>query len=103
LNSQKKTQIAFAQLKNVFIKILILLHFDLKRKIQLKIDAFNFAILKILFQLIEKTNQWDFVAFFFRKMFVAKQNYEIEKVEIFIMIELCRVFRHYVENALFFV
>ncbi len=99
----KKTRIAFAQLKDVFIKTSILLHFDSKRKIRLKIDAFDFAISEILFQLIEETNQWHFVAFFFRKMFVAKQNYEIEEVEMFIVIESCRIFRHYVEDALFFV
>jgi hypothetical protein len=99
----KKARIAFAQLKDAFIKTSILLHFDSKRKIRLKIDAFDCAISKILFQLIEETNQWHFVAFFFRKMFVAEQNYEIEKVEMFIVIESCRVFRHYVEDVLFFV
>ncbi len=97
----EEARIAFAQLKDVFIKTSILLHFDSKRKIRLKIDASNFAISEILFQLIEETNQWHFVAFFFRKMFVAKQNYEIEKAEMFIVIESCWVFRHYVEDALF--
>jgi hypothetical protein len=99
----KKARIAFAQLKNVFIKTSILLHFNSKRKIRLKIDAFDFAISEILSQLIEETSQWHFVAFFFRKMFVAKQNYEIEEIEMLVVIESCRVFRHYVENALFFV
>jgi hypothetical protein len=99
----KKARIAFAQLKDVFIKISILLHFDSKRKIRLKIDAFDFAISEILFQLIEKTNQWHFVAFFFWKMFVVKQNYEIEKTEMLVVIESCRVFRYYVEDVLFFV
>ncbi len=97
----EKARIAFAQLKDVFIKTSILLHFDSKRKIRLKIDASDFAISEILFQLIEKTNQWHFVTFFFRKMFVAEQNYEIEKVEMLVVIESCRVFRHYVEDALF--
>jgi mevalonate kinase len=52
----KKTRIAFAQLKDIFIKTSILLHFNSKRKIWLKIDAFDFVILKILFQLIKETN-----------------------------------------------
>jgi hypothetical protein len=34
-------------------------------------------------------------------MFVAKQNYEIEEAEMLVVIESCRVFRHYVEDALF--
>jgi hypothetical protein len=97
----KEARIAFAQLKDVFIKTSILLHFDSKRKIRLKIDAFDFAISKILSQLIEETSQWHFVAFFFRKMFVAKQNYEIEEAEMLVVNESCRVFRNYVEDALF--
>ncbi len=36
-------------------------------------------------------------------MFVAEQNYEIEEVEMLVVIESCRVFRHYVEDVLFFV
>ncbi len=99
----EKARIAFAQLKDVFIKTSILLHFDSKRRIRLKIDAFDFAISKILSQLIEKTSQWHFVAFFFRKMFVVKQNYEIEEAEMLVVIESCRVFRHYVQDVLFFV
>jgi hypothetical protein len=97
----KEARIAFAQLKNVFIKTSILLHFDSKRKIRLKIDASDFAISEILSQMIEETSQWHFVAFFFRKMFVAKQNNEIEEAEMLIVIESCRVFWHYVEDALF--
>ncbi len=53
----KEARIAFEQLKEVFIKTSILLHFDSKRKIRLEIDAFEFAISEILFQLIEETSQ----------------------------------------------
>ncbi len=50
----KKTRKAFKKLKEIFIKTLILIHFDLKRRIRLKIDVFDFAISEILFQLIKK-------------------------------------------------
>jgi hypothetical protein len=63
----EKARIAFAQLKDVFIKTSILLHFDSKRRIRLKINAFDFAISKILSQLIEKMSQWHFVAFFLER------------------------------------
>jgi hypothetical protein len=53
----KKAQKTFKKLKKAFIKTSILLHFDFKRRIRLKIDAFDFAISKILFQLIDETNQ----------------------------------------------
>jgi hypothetical protein len=97
----KKTQKVFKEWKKAFIKTSILLHFDFKRKIRLKIDVFNFTISKILFQLIEEINQWHFIAFFFRKMFAAKRNYEIKRSEMLAMIESCRVFWHYVKKALF--
>ncbi len=97
----KKTQKTFKELKKIFIKTSILFYFDFKRKIRFKIDASDFAISKILSQLIEETNQWHFIAFFSRKMFAAKRNYEIEKNEMLVMIESCRVFRHYVKEALF--
>jgi hypothetical protein len=45
--------------------------------------------------------QWHLIAFFFRKMFAAERNYEIEKEKVLAMIEFCRVFRHYVKEALF--
>jgi hypothetical protein len=53
----EEARIAFAQLKDVFIKTSILLHFDSKRRIRLEIDAFDFAISGILSQLIEETGQ----------------------------------------------
>jgi hypothetical protein len=97
----KKTRKAFKKLKEIFIKISILFHFDFKRRIRLKIDAFDFVISKIISQLIEEIDQWHFIAFFFRKMFATKRNYEIEKEKLLAMIESCRVFRHYVKEALF--
>jgi mevalonate kinase len=53
----KKTRKAFNELKEVFIKTSILLHFDFKRRIRLKIDAFDFAISEIISQLIKKIDQ----------------------------------------------
>jgi mevalonate kinase len=52
-----EARIAFEQLKEVFTETSILLHFDSKRKIRLKIDAFDFAISDIISQLIKKTSQ----------------------------------------------
>jgi hypothetical protein len=88
----KKTRKAFKKLKKDFIKTSILLHFDFKRRIRLKIDVFDFVISEIIFQLIEEIDQWHFIAFFFEKMFAAKRNYEIEEEEMLAMIESCRVF-----------
>jgi hypothetical protein len=56
-NFIKKTRKAFKILKEIFIKTLILSQFDFKCKIRLKIDVFEFAILKIIFQLIKEIYQ----------------------------------------------
>jgi hypothetical protein len=53
----KKTRKAFKKLKEVFIKTSILLHFDSKRRIRLKIDVFDFVISEIISQLIEEIDQ----------------------------------------------
>ncbi len=45
----KKTRKAFNELKEIFIKTSILLYFDFKRRIRLKIDVFDFAISEIIF------------------------------------------------------
>jgi mevalonate kinase len=45
----KKTRKAFKKLKEVFIKTSILLHFDFKRRIRLKINVFDFVISEIIF------------------------------------------------------
>ncbi len=97
----KKTRKAFNELKEVFIKTSILLHFDFKRRIRFKIDAFDFAISEIISQLIKEIDQWHLIAFSFRKMFAAERNYEIEEKEMLAIIKSCRVFRHYVKKALF--
>jgi mevalonate kinase len=52
----KKTRKTLKKMKEIFIKTSILLHFDLKRRIRLKIDVFDFAISKIILQLIEEIN-----------------------------------------------
>ena len=58
-----KTLESFNKLKHFFACTLILVHYNPMRHIMLKCDAFKFAILVILSQLIEKTSQWHLVAF----------------------------------------
>jgi hypothetical protein len=53
LNLSTKHKKTFKELKKAFIKTSILLYFNFKRRIRLKIDVFDFAISEILFQLME--------------------------------------------------
>ncbi len=59
LNEAKQ---AFNQLRNVFMKMFILRHFDSKRHICIEINMFNYAVASILSQLDDE-DQWHLIAF----------------------------------------
>jgi hypothetical protein len=66
---------AFNLLREVFQYASILTHFDSDFFIQLKTDAFEFNIARIISQL-QTNDQWRFVAFYSRKMISIEINYE---------------------------
>ena len=77
---------AFLAFLDAFTQVSMLVHFDLKNKIRVEIDAFGFAIAAILSQLVYRREggfeaQWHSVAFYFRKMISAKTRYEIHDGE----------------------
>ena len=84
-SNAKKT---FNQLQLAFIRALILQHFDLKSYIWIEIDALGYAIGRVLSQLNFDFNalsndsnkfdfgQWHLVAYFFRKIILAKIWYK---------------------------
>ena len=64
---------SFKRLKIFFMTISLFCHFDFVFKIFLKIDVSNFAISKILSQLIEN-DKWHSIVFWSRKMYSSKRN-----------------------------
>ena len=87
----------FNQLKQVFIKPLILRHFDLECHIQIEIDASGYAIGRVLSQLISDyltsdhltsdQDQWHLVAYFLRKMIPAETCYKTHDGELLAIVE----------------
>ena len=72
---------AFRLLIDAFTNASMLIHFDSKNLIRIKINALKFVIATILFQLILALNdfeqrKWHLVAFYSRKMILAKTRYE---------------------------
>ena len=65
----------FRRLKNVFQSTVILIHFDSKLFIRLKIDVFDHNVIDIIFQL-QTNNQCYFVTFYAHKIIFAECNYE---------------------------
>ncbi len=99
----KTTRKTFNDLKRVFITISTLIYFDFMKKILLKTNASKFVLTEILSQLNSKTNRWHFVIFHFRKLTNAKKNYITDESEMLIIIDCCKKWRQYIENAQHFV
>ena len=107
-NFNVEVQKAFRFFINAFINALMLIHFDLKNFIQIKIDASNFIIAIILFQLIFALNdfeekKWHFVAFYSRKMIFAKSCYETHDQKLLTIIITFKQWKHYLKNSRYFV
>ena len=60
-----EARLAFIKLSQVFVKALILQHFDLKYHVRIETDAFSYAIGGVFSQLIlDDLGQWHPLAFF---------------------------------------
>ena len=80
----------FNELKCFFACALILVYYNLMRRIMLECNASRFAILAILSQLIEETSQYHFVAFWPCKIAPAEQNYGTKELEMLAVVEGCK-------------
>ena len=90
---------AFDQLRQAFIKALILQHFDLEQYIRVKTDASGHAIDGVLSQLTNDLGQWHPVAYFLRKMIPGEIQYKTHDVELLAIVEALKTWRHYLEGC----
>ena len=109
LSKSKKTELgfltrgarkAFTELRQAFIKALILYHFDPKRHIRVKTNAFGYAIGGILSQLtLDNWSWWHPVAFFSRKMISTETRYETHDDELLAIVETFKTWKHDLEGS----
>ena len=90
----------FRQLKNIFMSISFLIHYDLLKRNRMETDVFNFAVASILSQQNENDN-WRSMTFWSRKMILAEQNYEIYDQELLIIVAAFKQWRHYLKNSFY--
>ncbi len=86
-------------IKKVFMSASMLRHYELDDESMMKIDAFDFVIADIFSQLVEIDDQWRSIAFYFRKMIFAKRNYEVDDQKMLVIVEICKKWRHYIEDV----
>jgi hypothetical protein len=80
----------FEKLRKAFLTTFLFRHFDLNRKIKLKINASRFVILKIISQLNETFKQWHFIVYWFKKVTFAERNYDTDESEMLAMMKTCK-------------
>ncbi len=94
------TRRAFSELRQVFIKALIINHFDQERQVRIETDASCYAIGGIFHQLTsDDLGRWHPVAFFSRKMIPVETWYETHNGKLLAIVEAFKTWRHYLEGC----
>ena len=88
---EKAARQAFRRFIKTFTKTLMLIHFDFRNLIKVEIDASEFVIAAILFQLITlvtgvKQTQWHSIAFYLKKMILVEIRYETHDQELLFIV-----------------
>ena len=89
---------AFKELRDVFMNVFILRHFDSTLSLRIEIDVFNKIIETILCQQ-NLDDHWLFIAYHFKKMIFAKCNYETHDKKLLTIIYFFKHWRHYLKSA----
>ena len=92
-------KLAFAELRQAFVKAPILHYFDPERHIRIETDVSGYAIGGVLSQLTsDNLGQWHPVAFFLRKMIPAETRYKTHDGELLAIVEAFKTWKHYLEG-----
>jgi hypothetical protein len=86
-------------IKRIFMNASMLRHYEFDDESIIKINAFDFVIVDIFSQLVKIDDQWRSIIFYFRKMIFAERNYEVNDQKMLIIVEICKKWRHYIENV----
>ena len=90
---------AFDQLRQSFTKAPILQHFNLEQFIRVETDASGYAISRVLSQLTSDSGQWNLVAYFLHKIFLAESQYKTHDGELLAIVEAFKTWKYYLEHC----
>jgi hypothetical protein len=100
----KEGEEAFQNLKDSFLRVPILTHFERDRPTHVEVDASGGAISGILSQLVpdrDGKSQWKPVDFYSRKFIQAEYNYDVHDQELLAIVKSLEHWRHYLEGVHF--
>ncbi len=90
---------AFTKLRQAFIEVSILNHFDLEHHIQIQIDISDYAIGEIFSQLtLDDLDWWNQMVFFSQKMIPVETWYKTHDSKLLAIIIGFKIWRHYLES-----
>jgi hypothetical protein len=95
---------AFLRLKNAFLEVPILCHFERDRDTHVEVDASGGAISGILSQLVPSKAgkaEWRPIDFYSRKLIQAEYNYDTHDQELLAIVKSLEHWRHYLEGIHF--
>jgi hypothetical protein len=104
LKLSEEAKRAFQNLKDSFLKIPILAHFEREKETRLEVDASGGAISGILSQNspeLDGKAQWRPVDFFSRKLIQAEYNYDTHDQELLAIVSSVKHWRHYLQGIHF--
>jgi hypothetical protein len=104
INLGKEGEQAFQKLKDAFLQVPILIHFERGRKTHVEVNASGGAISGILSQLVpnrDGTPQWRPIDFYSRKLIQAEYNYNTHDQELLAIVKSLEHWRHYLEGQYF--
>jgi len=104
LNIGERGREAFQELKNSFLLIPILTHFERNRETRVEVDALGGAISAILSQLLPERGrkpQWRPTDFFSRKLNKTQYAYNVHDKELLTIVESLDHWRHLLDRITF--
>jgi hypothetical protein len=99
-----EAETAFQTLKDAFLKVPILVHFEPGRRTRLETDASGGAIGAICSQFVpdaDKKGQWRPIDFFSKKLNSAQYNYDTHDKELLAIVESVKHWRQYLQGQHF--
>ncbi len=94
-----QARVSFLNLCKAFTTAPLLRHFDPLLPICMETDASGFGNPAIISQAYPETRHWHLVAFWSWKQSPAEQNCGIGESEILAIVEVCKEWRNYAEDA----
>ena len=99
-NWTKRQKKAFRELKEQFIKELVLAVPDLDKKLRVEVDASDYMMGGVLLMEVEN-GRWKLVAFLSKLLNKIERNYKIHNKEMLAIIKGLEVWRHLLERVQF--